>query len=59
MTTEQRFLITYGLHHFVSFAQSGCKPTFTIQGAQGMKMINHAKSLIQASYGKPAHIQVS
>lgn len=59
MTTEQKFLITYGLYHFVTFARPGGKPTFTILGAQSQKMINHATSLIQGSYGQPAHIQVT
>jgi hypothetical protein len=59
MTTEQKFLITYGLQHFVTFTQPDGEPTFTIQGEESQKMIRHATSLIQGSYGKPAHIQVS
>ena len=59
MTTEQNFLITYGLHNFVTFAQPGGKHTFTIQRAEGPKMIDHAKSLIQGSFGKSAQIHVN
>lgn len=58
MTTEQKFLITYGLHHFVTFAQPDGEPTFTIQGEERPKMIRHATSLIQESYNRPAHIRV-
>ncbi len=59
MTNEQKFLITYGLHHYVTFAQPDGEPTFTIQSQENSKMIRHAKSLIQESYGKPAHIIVN
>ena len=59
MTTEHNFLITYGLHNFVTFAQPGGKQTFIIQGVESLKMIRHAKSLIQGSYGKSAHIQMT
>lgn len=59
MTTERNFLITYGLHNFVTVAQRRGKHAFTIQGVENQKMIRHAKSLIQGRYGKSTHIQVT
>lgn len=60
MTTEQNFLITYGLHNFVTYAaQPNGKRTFTIQGVESQKMIRHAKSLIQGNYGNLPDIHVS
>jgi len=59
MTTEHNFLITYGLHNFVTFAQPRGKHTFTIQRGESQKMIHHAKSLIHGRYGESACIQVN
>jgi hypothetical protein len=59
MTTENNFLITYGIHNFVSYARRGGQHTFIIQGAESQKMIHHAKSLIQGSYGPSVNIQVT
>ena len=59
MNTEHNFLITYGLHNFVTFAQPRGKHTFTIQSMENQKMVRHATSLIQGRYGNSAHIQVT
>ena len=59
MSNEQNFLITYGLHNFVTHAQSQGKNIFTIRCTESQKMISHAKSLIAGSYGKAADIQVA
>jgi hypothetical protein len=59
MTTEHNFLITYGLHNFVTFDQPRGKHTFTIRNVENQKMVRHAKSLIQGKYGKSAYIQVT
>jgi hypothetical protein len=59
MSNEQIFLVTYGLHNFVTHTQSEGKHIFTIRGMESQKLINHAKSLIAGSYGNAAHIQVA
>ena len=60
MTNEHNFfLITYGLHNFVRHAQAGGKHAFIIRGIESQKMINHAKTLIEGSYGTAADIQVA
>lgn len=59
MTNEHNFLITYGLHNFVTFTKDGEKSVFTIRGLEGRKLTRHAKSLIAASFGKAAEIQVA
>ena len=59
MTNEHNFLITYGLHNFVTYTKDGEKSVFAIRGLEGQKMIRHAKSLIAGSYGKAADIQVA
>lgn len=59
MSHEQNFLITYGLHNFVTHAQSEGKHTFTICGMETQKLISHAESLIAGRYGNAAHIQVA
>ena len=59
MSNEQNFLITYGLHNFVTHVQSKEKLTFTICGMESEKLISHAKSLIDARYGNAAHIRVT
>jgi len=56
MNNEQSFLITYGLHNFVTHAQSEGKHIFTIRGMESQKLISHAKSLIAGSYGHAADI---
>lgn len=59
MSNEQNFLITYGLHNFVTHAQSEGRDTFTICGMESQKLISHAKSLIAGRYGNATHIQVA
>jgi len=59
MNNEHNFLITYGLHNFVTHALSEGRHTFTICGLENPKMIHHAKSLIAGNYGKVATIQMA
>lgn len=59
MSDENRFLITYALHNFVSHSRVGGKCTFIIKNQGNQKMIRHAKSLIAGSYGDTANILVS
>lgn len=59
MSNEHKFLITYGLHNFVTHALSNGHHTFTIRGLDNQKMVHHAQSLISENYGKVAQIQVS
>ncbi len=59
MSNEHNFLITYGLHNFVTHAQSEGKLLFTIRCIESQKLISHAKLLIAGSYGNAAHIQVA
>ncbi len=59
MSNEHNFLIIYGLHNFVTHAQSEGKHIFTIHGMESQKLISHAKSLIAGSYGNAADIQVA
>ncbi len=59
MDNEQSFLITYGLHNFVTHAQSEGKHIFTIRGMESQKLISHAKSLIAGSCGNAARIQAA
>jgi len=59
MTTEDNFLVIYGLHNFVSFVIDGGRLVFTILDHEGPKMVRHAKSLIGGSYGTVADIQIA
>ncbi|MAN80017.1 MAG: hypothetical protein CMM77_12320 [Rhodospirillaceae bacterium] len=58
MTTEQTFLITYGLHNFVSHAPDAGRNAFVIRRHEGADMVRHATSLIQGSYGNGADIRL-
>lgn len=60
MTTEQNFLITYGLHNFVSHAPTPAsgRNAFVIRRREGADMVRHATSLIQGSYGDRADIHL-
>jgi len=59
MNNENTFLITYGLHNFVTHTQSDEKHIFTIRGLESQKLISHAKSIIAGRYGNAANIQVA
>ncbi|PIW26787.1 MAG: hypothetical protein COW30_13250 [Rhodospirillales bacterium CG15_BIG_FIL_POST_REV_8_21_14_020_66_15] len=58
MTTEQTFLITYGLHNFVSHSPGHGQNAFVILRREGLDMVRHATSLIQGSYGDRADIRL-
>ncbi|MCW8915436.1 MAG: hypothetical protein OQK24_06220 [Magnetovibrio sp.] len=57
MDTEHNFLITYGLHNFVTHTQRAGKHIFTIRTMESQKMISHARSLIAGNY-RTADIRV-
>lgn len=58
MTTEQKFLVTYGLHNFVSHSPVAGRNTFVIRSREGTDMVRHARSLIEGSYGDRADIHL-
>ena len=59
MNNDHNFLITYGLHNFVTHTIRNGKHTFTIRAQQGQKMIRHATALIDGCYGATATVQVA
>lgn len=59
MIREQNFLVIYGLHNFVTHTLVRGKHVFSIEGKEGLNMINHAKALIQGSFGENAKIQMA
>ena len=59
MSTEHSFLITYGLHNFVTHDQREGRHVFTIQNRDDQKMVAHAQSLIAGSYGERADIRIA
>ena len=58
MNNEHQFLITYGLHNFVSCARSGERRIFTICLKEGHKMARHATNLITGRYDENTEILV-
>lgn len=58
MSTEQNFLIIYGLHNFVTHALKKGKHVFFIRAKAGRNMICHAKTLIKESFGETTDIHV-
>lgn len=63
MNTPQRFLVTYGLHNFVTCAACDNKadvhPVFSIDRLGNPKLISHAKSLIEGAFGPFARIVIA
>lgn len=59
MNNEHKFLITYGLHNFVTFAPGDGRHIFTIHDRESQKMIRHAMTLITESYGVSADIRIA
>ena len=58
MNKEQNFLVRYGLHNFVTVAQSGDHHVFAIRQTEGRKMIGHAEHLIKESFGEMTEVRV-
>lgn len=58
MSTEQTFLIKYGIHNFVTYAIAGGKHIFYIRKSERHAMITHAQRLIESWYGEAADIRV-
>jgi len=59
MSKEQNFLVTYGLHNFVTYTCENGKPAFRIKSQEGQKMIHHAKALISGCFGDAADVQLA
>ncbi len=59
MIREQNFLVTYGLHNFVTYTLERGKHVFFIEGKEGLNMIAHAKTLIEETFGKSASIRMA
>lgn len=59
MITEQNFLVIYGLHNFVTHTLERGKHVFSIEGKEGLNMANHAKNLIESSFGNSARIRMA
>ena len=57
MNRGQNFLVTYGLHNFVTYTLKRGRHSFFIKSKEGRIMVSHAKALIEASFGKPVEIQ--
>jgi len=58
MTVDSSFLITFGLHHFVSHSVSNGENHFIVDGSESQTMISHAKKIIGEMFGAPAVISV-
>ena len=58
MSREQNFLVTYGLHNFVTYTLKRGEHSFFIKSKESQNMISHAKALIEGRFGKTADIQV-
>jgi hypothetical protein len=59
MNNADNFLITYGLHTYVTHSSVGGQSVFTIGAPAGGKMIRHATSLLAGRFGKSASIRVA
>ena len=58
MSNPQNFLITYGLHNYVTHTRKKKKHTFFIGHKEGQKMADHAMRLIKGNFGDSADIQM-
>ncbi|SCA55775.1 hypothetical protein MTBPR1_120081 [Candidatus Terasakiella magnetica] len=59
MSSEQKFLVKYGIHNFVSYTENRGKFTFFICQNEREGMISHAKMLIQGGYGEATDIRLT
>jgi hypothetical protein len=59
MNNADTFLITYGLHSYVTHTRVGGQSVFTIGAPAGQKMIRHATDLLSGSFGMSAAIRVA
>ncbi|NVJ93078.1 MAG: hypothetical protein HWE34_15550 [Methylocystaceae bacterium] len=58
MSSQQTFLIRYGIHNFVSCMENSGNIAFLIQKSERQTMVRHAQKLIQGAYGEQADIRV-
>ncbi|WPZ36996.1 hypothetical protein T8K17_12755 [Thalassobaculum sp. OXR-137] len=59
MKNADNFLITYGLHSYVTHKRVGGQSVFTIGAPAGQKMIRHAETLLSGTFGNAAAIRVA
>lgn len=59
MKNADTFLITYGLHSYVTHSKVGGQSVFTIGAPAGQKMIRHARTLLSGTFGNAAAIHVA
>jgi len=58
MNNAQQFLMTYGLHNFVTHGEANTKHAFFIRKTEGLDMVGHATHLIKEMFSEPADIKV-
>jgi hypothetical protein len=59
MKNADNFLITYGLHSYVTHKKVGGRSVFTIGAPASQKMIRHAETLLSGTFGTAAAIRVA
>jgi len=59
MKNADNFLITYGLHSYVTHKTVRGQSVFTIGAPAGPKMIRHAETLLSGNFGSAAAIRVA
>lgn len=59
MNKEQNFLVTYGLHNFVTYTLEQGKHVFAIDIREGLNMVRHAQTLLEGRFGEIANIRMA
>jgi len=59
LRNEDTFLITYGLHSYVTHHRVGGRSVFTIRAPAGRKMVRHATDLLAGNFGRSVAIEVA
>jgi len=58
MSTEENFLVRYGLHNFVTSTLASGRQIFLIKSMQSQDMISHAMGLIKGKFGDSVEIKL-
>jgi len=58
MSTEENFLVRYGLHNFVTSTLASGRQIFLIKSMQSQDMISHAMDLIKGKFGDSVEIKL-
>lgn len=58
MSTEENFLVRYGLHNFVTSTLASGRQVFLIKSKQSQDMISHAMYLIKGKFGDNVDIKL-